>query len=348
MTAADSNDASGMQQPVCSVCIANYNGVGIIEDCLDSVLAQSWSETFEIIVHDDASSDASVVLIQERYPQVRLLLSEKNVGFCVSNNRMVEAANGKYVLLLNNDAALLPNALQCLYEQTIKIGQPAILGMPQYDFASHELLDIGNSLDPFLNPIPNLDTDITDVALVAGACLWVPKKLWVELGGFPSWFGSIGEDLYLCSRARLQGVPVRTLNTSGYRHRVGNSFGGGKVTGGKLASNLRRRALSERNKTFVMFMCYPTSALLAIFPVHLLLLHLEGLILSLLTRNTALWREVYAPVLPAMWRIRHELRRTRRAAQKSQSCSNAEFFAPFHWTPWKLVLLLRHGIPRVK
>src|SRR3546814_17849038 len=87
-----------------------------------------------------------------------------------------------------------------------------------------------------------------------GACVWIPKNLWVELGGCPEWFGSIGEDLYLCCRARLAGYRVESLNHSGYRHWVGYSFGGGKVKGDRLATTKIRRALSERNKSFVMIL----------------------------------------------------------------------------------------------
>jgi glycosyltransferase involved in cell wall biosynthesis len=73
-----------------SVCIANYNGAGIIDACIRSVLAQDCGFPVEIIVHDDASPDGSGQHVQECYPSVRLLESSENVGFCVSNNRMVE------------------------------------------------------------------------------------------------------------------------------------------------------------------------------------------------------------------------------------------------------------------
>ena len=111
---------------------------------------------------------------------------------------------------------------------------PAILTLPQYDAETGALLDIGSRLDPFLNPVPNLDPARNEVGTVHGACLWIDKALWDELGGFPEWFGSVGEDLYLCCCARLAGYPVRALGNSGYRHRVGQSFGGGKAQAGKL------------------------------------------------------------------------------------------------------------------
>ncbi|MGH8213193.1 MAG: glycosyltransferase family 2 protein, partial [Rhodanobacteraceae bacterium] len=84
--------------PACSVCIANYNGAHMLAECIDSVLAQEGEVPLEIIVHDDASTDNSIELLRNRYPQVEILASNDNVGFCVGNNRMVAHARGEYVL----------------------------------------------------------------------------------------------------------------------------------------------------------------------------------------------------------------------------------------------------------
>lgn len=215
-------------QPAISICIANYNGLAVIDDCIRSVLGQQDAPEVEIIVHDDASTDGSGAYIRRTYPHVKYIGSPQNVGFCVANNRMVAQAGGEYILLLNNDAALLPDALATLYRSARTCGMHAILSLPQYDFESGALLDRGCRLDPFLNPVPNLDPSRKDVGMVLGACLWIPKALWEEMGGFPEWFGSVGEDLYLCCRARLAGYPVRVPARSGYLHRVGQSFGGGE------------------------------------------------------------------------------------------------------------------------
>ncbi|MBU3736560.1 MAG: glycosyltransferase, partial [Methylobacterium sp.] len=217
-----------------------------------------WGEALEIIVHDDASSDDSVALIRAHYPQVKVIDSPHNAGFCIANNRMAEVARGEYLLLLNNDAALMPGALDALLAEAKDIARPAILSLPQYRADDGSLLDRGCLLDPFLNPVPNLDAGRNDVGMVMGACLWIPAILWKEIGGFPEWFGSIGEDLYLCCVARLWGYPVRCAAASGYRHHVGHSFGGGKLREGKLVTSFQRRRLSERNKTFVMVITFPT------------------------------------------------------------------------------------------
>ncbi len=309
------------QRPIISICIANYNGMTVIDECIQSILLQINGPEIEIIVHDDASTDGSVAHIRDIYPDAQLIESEKNVGFCIANNRMAAIARGKYLLLLNNDAALYPDALITLHSAAIKIGRPAILGLPQYNFDRGELLDIGSLLDPFLNPVPNKDPLRSDVGMVMGACLWIPKTLWDELGGFPDWFGSIGEDLYLCCRARLAGYPVQVHGKSGYKHKVGTSFGGGKVKKGRLSTTQTRRALSERNKSYVMFLCYPAPVLYFILPLHLLFLALEGILLCLMKRNAEILREIYTPVLISLWRERSKLLTLRHKYQDSRNCS---------------------------
>jgi GT2 family glycosyltransferase len=332
---------------VISVCIANYNGIDLLDACLASVYDQTCRAGVEIIVHDDASTDGSAEHVRRRYPAVRLIESAENAGFCIANNRMVTLAQGRYVLLLNNDATLLPDALDVFLREAGRIGRPAIFTLPQYDADTGALLDIGCRLDPFLNPVPNLDPTRNGVGTVHGACLWIDKALWDELGGFPEWFGSVGEDLYLCCRARLCGYPVRALGVSGYRHRVGASFGGGKSRGGKLVTTFRRRALSERNKTFVMVMAYPAPFMQAILPIHLGLLLLEGVLLSILKGRFAYLGEIYLPVWGALFRQRKLLSSGRRAILLSSRVASTDFFAAFDWLPHKLRMLFRYGLPRV-
>jgi len=334
--------------PLISVCIANYNGMGVIDDCLRSVIEQKGHLSIEILVHDDASSDGSVEHIRRRYPEVKLIASESNVGFCVANNRMAVEAKGRYLLLLNNDAALYPDALQTLLFEGSRIGRPAILSLPQYDFDSGELLDIGSLLDPFLNPVPNHDPSRSEVGMVMGACLWIPSALWQELDGFPEWFGSIGEDLYLCCHARLLGYRVVAVQASGYRHRVGQSFGGGKVNHGRLVTSFRRRALSERNKSYVMVLTYPAPFFALLFPLHLAALAVEGMTLTSIKRDPRVWRQIYGACLNSLWRQRRLLRERRRMIQMSRRGTAQQFFSVFQWIPYKLRMLWKHGIPALR
>lgn len=330
-----------------SVCIANYNGAGLLRDCLDSVFSQQVAAEVEIIVHDDASTDTSLQLLRSEYPSVRLIASESNVGFCISNNRMAEAATGDYLLLLNNDAALQPGALAALLAEQQRINGPCILTLPQYDWESGALVDRGCLLDPFYNPVPNMSPHRHDVAYVIGACLWVPRGLWNELGGFPEVFGSIAEDMYLCGAARLRGLPVRCVDASGYRHRQGASFGGNRADGG-LRTTYRRRALSERNKTWAMLACTPGWIVWPLLVVHLLLLHGEGAIVCLLRRDLRLWREVYRPVLPSLLAADAEWKVLRPHLQAKRCTTQRRWWQAFVWMPRKLTLLWRYGIPMVR
>ncbi len=337
-----------MTRPLVSVCIANYNGMEVIDDCLRSIQAQAGAIPVEILLHDDASSDGSVAHIQAHYPQVRLIVSPANVGFCVANNRMAQVARGRYLLLLNNDAALFPDALQALLREAEGAGQNAILTLPQFDASSGALVDRGCLLDPFFNPVPNLDPARCDVAMVIGACLWIPKDLWLELEGFPEWFGSIAEDMYLCCRARLGGHAVRALDVSGYRHWQGKSFGGGKVVGQRLRTTFRRRALSERNKTFVMLLVSPGVLLLLQLPLHLVLLGMEGLLVSTLKWDWQVWRIIYAPLLADLWRARHVLQHTRHRIQATRRATLRSWISACVLLPRKLVLLYKYRLPELR
>jgi len=331
--------------PLVSVCIANYNGERLLPDCIDSVLAQGIG--VEILVHDDASSDGSLALLASRYPQARVIASTQNVGFCVANNRMADAASGDYLLLLNNDAALDAGALQALLSETGRIGGDAILSLPQHDWETGALVDRGCLLDPFYNPVPNLDPDRADVAYVIGACLWIPRRLWNDLGGFPEWFGSLAEDMYLCCVARLRDVPVHCIDGSGYRHRQGASFGGNRADGG-LRSTYRRRYLSERNRMAVLVACTPTWLAWPWLALHVSALLAEGLLLSLLKRAPRIWGQIYWAALRDTWAHRTTLLALRRAALAGRELALPAYLGAFTPFPRKLVLLSRHGLPGLR
>jgi GT2 family glycosyltransferase len=334
--------------PVCSVCIANYNGVAVLADCIDSVLAQQGDIATEIIIHDDASTDDSVAWITRHYPNVELLAAGENAGFCVANNRMVARARGEYILLLNNDAALHPDALATLLAEAGHSQRPSIFTLPQYDWQSGALVDRGCLLDPFYNPVPNLDPARSDVAYAIGACLFLPRALWNELGGFPEWMGSIAEDMYLCCLARLRGSSVTVAPRSGYRHRQGMSFGGNRVDAGKLQSTYRRRFLSERNKTAVMVICTPTWLVWPMFALHGALLAIEGMALSLLKADLRIWREIYGATLQAIALGSGSWRTRRLDVQRNRAIGLRRWFGAFKWWPRKLALLRRHGLPGVR
>ena len=345
----DTESTTSAKKPICSVCIANYNGIDVIGAAVESVFAQDCIFPVEIIIHDDASTDGSVDYIREKFPEVNLITSDHNVGFCISNNRMVAQAKGEYILLLNNDAKLFPNAIGTLYEQAIrKERKIAILGLPQYNAITGNLIDYGSLLDPFLNSIPNLNPKRSEVGMITGACLWSPKWLWTQLGGFLECFQSLGEDLYLCCLARLRGYEVKIIQNSGFWHSVGYSLGGGKIVKNKLSTSKGRRSLSERNKSYVIILIYPSFLFYLIFPLHIFLLIFEGITLSAFKKDISLWQSIYWPCLRSQWGNRHLLYHLRKRIQKRRRIPLKKFIAPFVFTHHKLSMLIKYRLPEIR
>lgn len=183
--------------------------------------------------------------------------------------------------------------------------------------------------------------------MVIGACLWIPKVFWHELGGFPPWFSSIAEDMYLCCRARLAGHGVYALPNSGYSHHQGKSFSGSRISSGKLQSTYRRRGLSERNKTYVMTVITPPIQFFLTLPLHLFLIGVEGVIITLLKLETRVWSEIYGPVFIGLWKMRRQLLDTRREVQKTKTITLNCWLRLFVKFPYKLQIFVKHGLPEI-
>ncbi|MFZ1443881.1 MAG: glycosyltransferase [Candidatus Dechloromonas phosphoritropha] len=333
--------------PLISICIANYNGAAYVGQCIRSVLAQERDYEIEIVLHDDASTDNSLDIIQKQFPEVHVLASKNNAGFCISNNRMVDYAHGTYILLLNNDAILRPGSLLAFLLEAKAAAIPGIIGLPQYSLVDGALVDRGYEFDLFMNPIPAFIPGRQEVASVTGACLWIPRKVWDEIGGFPDWFGSVAEDVYLCHAARLLGYPVVVLDAPGFDHWIGRNLGGGKVMENRLVSTTRRRALSERNKTWVMMICYPLPVLLFVLPLHFALLAAEAV--ALLATCTP-WTKVKSIYLNFPTSLSNDFSNavaTRKRIQRSQRIGILSYLRRFRLIPWKLVMLIRHGMPKL-
>ena len=331
--------------PVISVCVGNYNGEEIISDCIESILRQENAPAFEILVHDDASTDNSLQVI-EKYESVRLIKSSDNVGFCISNNRMAAEARGEFILLLNNDAQLFEDALATLSEESRKHADKAVLGLPQYDYATRELVDFGLKLDYFASSVPIKQPSDGDVAMVIGACLWLPLELWNRIGGFPEWFETNAEDVYLCCYARLLGHRIYVPGKSGFLHMIGHSLGGGKSDDNKLTISVRRRYFSERNRLFVQWLFYPLWLVPFTTAANFIVLIVEAIVLSIANRKLSLIWDIYMKSqVDASFRL-GTVKAVRRKAMRLRAISFSNFLTPFTLIPQKLRLLQSSGLPR--
>ena len=118
-----------------SVVIPNYNGEKFLKDCLESLKRQTF-EDMEVIMVDNGSTDNSVGTAKELYPEIRVVELGSNTGFAFAVNRGIEAAEGEYVLLLNNDTIVFPNFVKNQYKM--------IKGKPDVFSCSALMIQNGN------------------------------------------------------------------------------------------------------------------------------------------------------------------------------------------------------------
>lgn len=95
-----------------SVIVVNWNTRDYLRECLDSIRQVSAGLSVEVVVVDNASEDGSPAMVAESFPEVTLIRNTLNRGFAAANNQGIAVAKGRYVLLLNSDAVLLPGALE--------------------------------------------------------------------------------------------------------------------------------------------------------------------------------------------------------------------------------------------
>lgn len=102
-----------MAIPFFSVLIVNYNGRGLLQECLDALASQSFRD-FETVLVDNASRDDSVEFVKAAYPWVKVVLSERNLGFGGGNNLGYPHCRGRFIYFLNTDAIADKGALAAL------------------------------------------------------------------------------------------------------------------------------------------------------------------------------------------------------------------------------------------
>lgn len=103
-----------MKTPTISVCVPVYNGASYLDQCIESILNQSFQD-FELIFVDDCSTDESIALIESyrrNDPRVKLYLNEKNLGLVNNWNKCISLAEGKWVKFVFQDDIITPDCLE--------------------------------------------------------------------------------------------------------------------------------------------------------------------------------------------------------------------------------------------
>ena len=99
-----------------SISIVSYNTKDLLRQCLESIYSETKGISFEILAVDNASIDGSVDAIRNNFPNVKLIVNKKNVGFAAANNQAIKDSKGRFILLLNPDTVILDSALDKLVE----------------------------------------------------------------------------------------------------------------------------------------------------------------------------------------------------------------------------------------
>jgi N-acetylglucosaminyl-diphospho-decaprenol L-rhamnosyltransferase len=230
-----------------SVVIVNWNVRDLLRRCLQSVLNAQSSEpnsSFEVIVVDSASTDGSVEMVRQEFPQVHLIASEVNLGYTGGNNRGIAASRGCYILLLNPDTEVLGDALTTMVAYMDAHPRVAALG-PQ-------LLYPDGSIQSSRRRFPTLSTAfvestviqqwwpdnrvlrhyyvqdrpddaVSEVDWVTGACILLRRQTVEQVGLLDEAFFMYSEELDWCRRARDAGWKVVYLPTAQVIHHEGKS-----------------------------------------------------------------------------------------------------------------------------
>ncbi len=214
--------------PDVSVIIVSYNTCEMTLACIDSVFRETQNHPFETIAVDNASSDGSGEAIRERFPEVHLIASTKNLGFAAANNLAAREARGKYLLLLNPDTVVLNGAIDRIVDfaeehpETGIFGGRTIFGDGSLNATSCWRIPsawglmcraLGLSGLAKSSPLLNYDSyggwarnTVRPVDIVSGCFLLIRRDLWHALDGFDESFYMYGEDWDLCLRARQLGT----------------------------------------------------------------------------------------------------------------------------------------------
>ena len=101
--------------PTLSVITVTWNGKAYVEECIGSLVRQQLDIPVELIVIDNASSDGTPEMIEERFPSVRLVRNAANLGFAKANNIGIRLSRGDYLCLVNSDVVAPAECLSKLY-----------------------------------------------------------------------------------------------------------------------------------------------------------------------------------------------------------------------------------------
>lgn len=210
-----------------SIIIVTYNSAAYIHSCLQSIIRHRTELTYEIIVVDNHSKDATVEWVRA-FPQVILIENPQNLGFSAANNLGIKQARGKYIFVLNPDTNMTDHCLDQLVRILEQRKEVGIVG-PRLLYSNGTTQESARSFPTLfvqvLGRIPLLNVLVKTqherylqvhedptlarrVDWVIGAAMLMRKEDLLSVGLFDDGYFLYCEDLDLCYRFTRQGLHV--------------------------------------------------------------------------------------------------------------------------------------------
>jgi len=232
-----------------SVCILTHSQPELLPKCVASCFAEMDRSGIcgEVIVIDNASTDGSPQKVAQKFPKVRILRNEKNLGFSAANNRAIRASTGRYILILNDDAILQEGSLDLMLrtldaDSSLGVVGPKLLNPD----GSVQILDTNrrfpgvcstlSQLIPFHHLLyktritrtiltDGLDMEVSgETDYVGGACILARRSALEAVGLFDEGFLFFFEDTDLCYRLKSAGWGAFYLPVARVTHYGSSTF----------------------------------------------------------------------------------------------------------------------------
>jgi len=259
-----------------AIVILNWNGEELLRSYLPSVI--QYSEGFDIYVADNASTDDSVAFVKANYPTIKIIHNKVNGGYAKGYNDALKQVEADIYCLLNSDVEVTKNWLNPIikaFEELPQVGiiQPKILDLKQKDCFEYAGA-AGGFIDqlgyPFcrgrifqaLEKDKGQYNDIKEIFWATGACMFVKRSVFDEVGGFDEDYFAHQEEVDLCWRAKNAGHKVFYVGGSKIFH-----------LGGSTLSNMnpKKTFLNFRNSLFSITKNLPRRKAFSIILIRLVL-----------------------------------------------------------------------------
>lgn len=244
--------------------VLNWKSKDFIEDCLDSLLAQT-TKNLEIILVDNGSKDGSLPILKNKYPSLIIVENPENLGFSHAINQGIGKSSGEWIGLLNSDATVEKNWLEEMLKAALADSKTGMAACKIYLMDRKNILDntgevvtrdgMGQGRGRLQEDRGQFDSNAS-VLCPSGCAGLYKKSMLEEIGFFDSRFFAYGEDIDIGLRARMAGYEAVYAPRAVAHHRL-------SASSGRLSTT--KAYLLERNRLWVVLKCFPARYLLTSF-----------------------------------------------------------------------------------